>query len=148
MSLKKLFQELTDIRQHFEDLAQEYGIPEYFRVGFLPGVSGNTYPLLNIQQNEDSIIVEALAPGLDPDSLKIRMVKNSLNISGEKTKTKAVPEDFHRCERASGKFSRTIEIPTDVVVEKVNAEYKNGIIIITLPKAESAKPRQIQVQVS
>jgi HSP20 family protein len=55
---------------------------------------------------------------------------------------------FHREERATGKFVRTITLPVEIDDNKISAEYKNGLILITMPKSEKAKPRQIQVQVS
>ena len=74
----------------------------------------------------------------------------ALTISGQK---KAPPDDikpeaFHREERASGKFVRTITLPVEIDDSKVSAEYKNGLLLITLPKSEKAKPKQISVQVS
>jgi len=82
--------------------------------------------------------------------LNLTVVHNNLTISGEK---KGPPEDikpeaFHREERASGKFVRTITLPVEIDDSKVSAQYKNGLLLITLPKSEKAKPKQISVQVS
>jgi HSP20 family protein len=82
--------------------------------------------------------------------LNLTVVHNNLTISGEKKgpPDDIKPEAFHREERASGKFVRTITLPVEIDDSKVSAEYKNGLLLITLPKSEKAKPKQISVQVS
>lgn len=121
----------------------------FSRFSFLPGRSSRAYPLLNMSEDADSIYVEALAPGLDPKSLKVTVVRNQLSISGEKARCaeNVKPEAWHRNERAAGGFVRTIALPGDVDDAKIKAEYKNGLLTITMPKAEAAKPRQITVNV-
>jgi HSP20 family protein len=76
-------------------------------------------------------------------------MRNRLTLSGEKTRVAEVKQEaFHRSERSSGKFVRTFDLPVEVDDERIHAEYKNGLLIITLPKAEKAKPRQVNVKVS
>lgn len=119
------------------------------RSSFLPGRSARTYPLVNLADDRDNIYVEALAPGLDPQTLEVTAVRNTLTISGQKPSPCNVPKEaFHRCERAAGKFVRTIELPVEVDSGRITAKYADGLLLITIPKAEEAKPRQIQVAVS
>jgi len=73
-----------------------------------------------------------------------------LTMAGEKQRLAAEiqPEAFHRSERAAGKFVRTVTLPSDVEHEQVRADYKNGLLVVTLPKAEKAKPKQIPVSLN
>ena len=118
-------------------------------VAFLPGRAARAYPLVNVGEDRDNVYVEALAPGIDPQALNLTIVRNTLTISGEKIGPRDVPaEAYHRSERAAGKFLRTIELPTEVDSNRVQARYANGLLMVTLPKAETAKPKQIQIEVS
>src|SRR5678809_385047 len=94
--------------------------------------------------------VTALAPGPDPTAIQLTVQDNRLTIAGEKQRLAAEiqPEAFHRSERAAGKFVRTVPLPSDVEHEQVRADYKNGLLVVTLPKAEKAKPKQIPVSLN
>ena len=146
-----LSREISSLRREMGRMAEEF-FPnqQRWRVAFLPGRAARQYPLVNLHDDEDAIYVEALAPGLNPDSLNVTAVHNSVTISGEKlpASTEAKPEAYHRTERAAGRFVRNIELPTEVDDSKVTAEYRNGLLTITLPKAEKAEPRKIVVEVS
>ncbi|HDP34840.1 MAG TPA: Hsp20/alpha crystallin family protein [Candidatus Hydrogenedentes bacterium] len=122
----------------------------YTRSAFLPGVSARAYPLINIGEDKDNVYVEALAPGLNPDSIEVSVLRDQLRIAGEKTAINPdiKAEAFHRSERGAGRFTRVIPLPTEVEGDKVKAEYKNGLLLLTLPKHAEAKPKQIAVKVS
>ena len=94
--------------------------------------------------------LEALAPGVDPGTLELSVVGNTLRISGEKRRVagEVTPDAFHRSERATGKFVRQLQLPVDVDEQHVQATYTDGLLLVTLPKVEKAKPTQIAVQVS
>lgn len=121
-----------------------------FRAAFLPGRGARRYPLINFAEDQEALYVEALAPGVDPSTLDVHVLRNTLTVSGEKRRVAAEvkPEAFHRSERATGKFVRNIELPVEVDEAKVQADYTNGILTIVLPKAEKARPKQIAVQVA
>jgi len=149
-----IFREMDDLRQQMDRAFRNVGTGRWLdspvtRFAFLPGEAARVYPLLNVSEDEHNLYVEALAPGLDPSSLGISVVQGQLSISGEKNSGngKVSPEAYHRNERAAGRFVRTITLPVDVDQEKAKAEYKNGILLVTLPKAEAAKPKQITVKV-
>ena len=149
-----VFDELNRMRKEMDrvlgaERSPRWGFP-FSRVSFLPGRAARSYPLMNISEDADNIFVDALAPGIDPDSLDISMAGDQLTVSGEKT---ALPEGIaaemiHRNERASGRFLRSVTLTSDVENDKISASYKDGLLQIILPKAEQAKPRKIQVSVS
>lgn len=120
------------------------------RAAFLPGRAARRYPLINFAEDQEALYVEALAPGVDPGTLDVHVLRNTLTISGEKRRVvgDVKPEAFHRSERATGKFVRNIDLPVEVDEHKVQADYTNGILTIVLPKTEKARPKQIAVQIA
>jgi len=146
------FRELDALRREVERVFEDFGTRRcpYSRTSFLPGISARNYPLLNIAEDKDNVYVEALAPGLNPDSLEVSVLRDTLRIAGEKAAITPdiKPEAFHRKERGAGRFVRTVTLPVEVNGDKVTAEYKNGLLLLTLPKHEAAKPKQITVSVN
>jgi len=146
-----LFGQFDDLRREIDRAFGEAGFSRwgqpFSRASFLPGRQARSYPLVNLSEDRDAIYAEALAPGIDPSTLDVSVMRDQLTISGEKAPAAkgANPEDFHRNEREAGKFVRTIHLAAEVDAEKVKADYKNGLLTITLPKSEDAKPRQIAV---
>lgn len=128
--------------------SRRFGRPA-FRWSFLPGRAARAYPLVNVTEDADNIYVDALAPGLEPNSLNITAVDNQLTISGEKPglgeEVKA--ESYHRQERAAGRFVRMVTLPSPVDQNRAQASYTDGLLTITLPKPEEVKPKQISVKV-
>jgi HSP20 family protein len=143
------FRDLDTIRREIERVFQDAGSGRWPRVAFLPGRAARGYPLVNVTEDEGNLYLEALAPGLDPKSIGVSTLGEQVTISGEKKPANGgvKAEDFHRNERAAGRFTRTITLPSAVDQNRAKAEYTNGILKITLPKAEEAKPKQIQVDV-
>ncbi|MEN6627001.1 MAG: Hsp20/alpha crystallin family protein [Candidatus Sumerlaeia bacterium] len=118
------------------------------RVSFLPGLSARAYPLLRLDDQANEIVVEALAPGVDVDSLKVSVVNQQLRIEGTKPAPAGIEaEAYHRNERSAGAFVRILSLPASVNPDKISADYKNGVLSIRMPKAEHARPRQISVNV-
>ena len=144
------FSELDVLRREINKVFEGYA-PHAGRLysAFLPGRSARSYPLVNLSENEEQYQVEALAPGLDPETLEISVKGKQLSITGTKASLDGVTADqIHRTERSTGKFVRILDLTTDINDEKVSAQYVNGMLIITLPKAESAKPKKIDVKVA
>lgn len=146
------FQDIDALRREIDRAFEGFSFGESpsQRVAFLPGQGPRRYPLINLLEDKDNLYIEALTPGVDPQSMSVTVVQNRLILSGEKTRVPVdvKPEAFHRNERASGKFIKTLDLPMEVNSEKIEAAYKDGLLIITLPKAEKAKPKQIKVQVA
>ncbi len=102
---------------------------------------------LDLYQTDNDVVVEASIPGIDPDDINISVAGEVLTIKGEvKNETESKNTDYHIKERRYGSFSRSISLPTQVVADKANAEFKNGILKLTLPKAEEVKPKTITVK--
>jgi HSP20 family protein len=106
-------------------------------------------PALDVHENADNFIIRAELPGLKREDIGVSLQDGALVISGEH-KSEKVEEDveIHRQERFYGKFQRALTLPTPVAVDKVKAQYKDGVLTVTLPKTEEAKPKQIDVSVS
>ena len=105
-------------------------------------------PVVDIAENEDHITVTAEFPGMTKDDIKISLQDNVLSLIGEKKQEKEEKKtNFHRIERTFGAFQRSFVLPTAVETGKVNAAMKDGVLTITLPKAEEAKPREIAIAV-
>ncbi len=107
------------------------------------------YPLIDMIDSKDEILIYAELPGISKDDIKVKIHDGILTISGER-KELEVPEKANCLirEREFGKFMRSIRLPHTVDVEKVSAEYKDGILKIRLPKKEEFKPKEIQISVN
>ncbi|OGQ95056.1 MAG: heat-shock protein Hsp20 [Deltaproteobacteria bacterium RIFOXYD12_FULL_57_12] len=109
----------------------------------------SVYPPLNISENADNIFIRAELPGIQANDLEIFIEGDTLTIKGERRSKKANEKtSYHRQELEYGRFSRAVALPTKVDADKITALVENGILTITLPKAEEAKPRQITVKAS
>lgn len=104
-------------------------------------------PAVDIFEEADSIRIQAEVPGVKPEEVKISVEGNVLTISGTKQQTaEERTERVHRYERNYGAFERTFTLPATVDADKIRASYDHGVLTVTLPKVEKAKPRQIQVE--
>lgn len=145
------FSELDTLRREIDKAFNQFAPTEpYSQVAFLPARGPRQYPLINTYEDKDNLYIEALAPGVDPANLNLSVIRDTLTISGEKRHAPegVRPEAFHRSERASGKFVRSVNLPVEVEEDRIQAEYKNGLLLLTLPKAAKAKPKQISVSVA
>jgi HSP20 family protein len=105
-------------------------------------------PAVDIYETEHELVVKADLPELDPKELDIRVENNLLTIRGERKFEKKVNEDHYlRAERVYGSFSRSFSLANTVNAEAIKADYQNGVLTLTIPKREEAKPRQIKVNV-
>ncbi len=152
MAVLDPFSGLDALRREIDRTFEEFWPdrpPRTWRGAFLPGRASRQYPLVNLSEDAGNVYVEALAPGVDPKTLDLSVVQGILTIKGEKPGLHQVSaEAYHRNERAAGRFVRTIELPAEVDAAKVHADYRNGLLLVTLPKSEKAKPKQIPVSVA
>ncbi len=139
------FGRLTDLRDEIDRLF-EAPLTELARSSQL--LSGWT-PALDVYEDKENVYVRAELPGMKKEEIDLSLHNGSLSISGErKTEEKYKDAEVYRAERFVGRFQRTVTLPTLVAADKVKAQYKDGILTVTLPKAEEAKPKHIDVKVS
>jgi HSP20 family protein len=136
------FEELDRMRRYIDRLSESYfGGHPLGRV-----LSAGVFPALNLTQDKDKYYVRAELPGMKADALNIEVVGRNLTIAGERQIAQDADVRYHRREREGGSFSRIIGLPGEIDADKVGAEMVNGILTVTLPKAEAAKPKQIAVK--
>jgi HSP20 family protein len=105
------------------------------------------FPPVNISQDTDNFYARAEVPGINPDELEVSVVQNRVSLAGKREIQREQGRvSYHRKERAEGSFNRTLTLPTEIDAQRVEAKYADGILTLTLPKAEEAKPRQIKVR--
>jgi HSP20 family protein len=106
-------------------------------------------PPVDIYETENDIILKAELPGVDPKDVEVRVEDNNLYLKGERKFEKEVKEqNYHRVERSYGSFARSFSLPNSINADKVKAEYKDGLLTLTMPKREEAKPKTIKIDVT
>jgi HSP20 family protein len=104
-------------------------------------------PAVDLSETPNHLIVRTEVPGISPEDIKISLVGNTLNIKGEKKQEKEEKEEnYYRMERSYGSFSRSISLPCEIVEDKVDARYKDGVLTINLPKCETSKAKEIKIE--
>jgi HSP20 family protein len=106
-------------------------------------------PAVDLYEDKDNVTVKAELPGMKKEDINVSLEDGVLSISGErKTEKRFEGTETFRSERFVGRFQRTISLTTEVKADQVKADYKDGILTVTLPKAEEAKPKHIQINVN
>ena len=108
--------------------------------------STGIYPPVNIFEKEGDLVLVAELPGVKKKDLNIEVKGNTLRLSGGRTIEYGKDISYHRKERNSTKFDRTLKLPYNIESDKVKAEYKDGLLVVSLSRAESDKPKQITIQ--
>ena len=104
-------------------------------------------PAVDIHETENQIVVKAEVPGMEREDIELGLENNVLTLKGDRRFEKdTTEENYHRIERAYGTFSRSFSIPSVVDEDKISADYKEGVLTITLPKTEKAKAKQIAIK--
>jgi HSP20 family protein len=135
------FHDLERMRQQMDNLLSRVS------EGGLPSLHAGVFPSINLTEDQDNYHIRAELPGIAAEDLDIQATGNNLSISGER-KIAAEKEGvrYHRREREAGKFSRAITLPGDIDTDGVKASLADGILKVSVPKAEKAKPRQITIK--
>ncbi len=135
---RSMWSEMNRLRDEMDRLFGGNGLRRF---------SVSTYPPLNLWEDDNNLFVEAELPGFELSELEITVTgDNQLSIKGERKQPELEKGTWHRRERGFGSFNRMIELPQHVDAEGVSAEFKHGVLNVTMPKKEEAKPRRIEVK--
>ena len=140
-ALDDAFADFDQLRREMQRLLDTPGRAESSSLG------SGVFPPINLTQDADHFYVRAEVPGIKASELSISAVKNRLTIAGRREiQSESEKVSYHRKERPEGAFNRTLTLPTELDVDRVEARYSDGILTLKLPKAEAAKPRVISVK--
>jgi HSP20 family protein len=135
---------------HFDPLASIRVFEDAFtRMINEPRATRPWSPAVDIYETENELVLKADVPDVDPKDIDVRVENQTLTISGERKfeEEEKTSKGFHRIERSYGSFVRSFAVPNSFDTDKINAGFKNGVLTVTLPKKEAAKPRQVKVEV-
>ncbi len=143
--------ELLNFEREFNKIFNTFGS----RFGLTGSETNEEYenavwmPLTDIIEDEDNFVLRLDLPGVNKDDVKISYADGQLSISGERKQEKESKDSrYHRVERTYGKYFRSFTLPSKIKEDKIDAKFKDGQLTITVPKAEEAKPKQIEIKVS
>jgi len=133
--------DLEEMRNQMERLFDVFGNRQTERRG------AGVYPAINIGEDKDAYTVTAELPGVKSRDLDLNVTDNQLTLAGERRiSEEAADARYHRREREAGRFSRAVALPDDIDTDNVKARLIDGVLTVTIPKAEKARPRQISIQ--
>jgi len=132
---------------HFDPLANLRLFEDAFcRLLSEPPAGRPWSPAVDIYETDNELVLQADLPDVDPKNIDVRVENQTLTVSGERKFSRDNEnQGYHRMERSYGAFTRSFALPAHFDTEHVAAEYKNGVLLLKLPKKEAAKPRQIKV---
>jgi HSP20 family protein len=136
-----VFDQFRRLSEEMDELFGDWGAASGIR-----SLPRGTFPAVNVGASPEKLEVYVFAPGVDPKKVDISLQENLLTISGERTVERPENANFYRRERFSGAFRRVITLPEDVDVDHVDARYRDGVLQVSVPRREPARPRQIQIQ--
>lgn len=137
------FGDLVSLREAMDRLFEE----SFVRMRGLPSVFGVEALAVDMYETPDSVVVKTSVPGVKPEDIDITITGNTLTIKGEtRVEEKVEKEHYIRQERRYGVFQRSIQLPDALVGDKAEATFEHGVLTLTIPKSEEAKPKTIKVE--
>jgi len=137
--------ELEEMERRFGDIFGRSLLPSVWRQ--LPAEQMTWAPKLDIFEKGDKVVIKAEIPGMKEEDIHVSVEGDVLTIRGEKkTESEVKEEDYYHCERSYGSFSRSISLPSTVDASKVEAEYEDGVLEVTLSKKLEVKPKKVAVK--
>ena len=141
--------ESVNLQRRMERLFDEMLGQGLWRTGDEQSLRGAWVPAINILEKDDAMQITADLPGLNAEDVEVTVEQGVLNIRGErKFEEAAEGETFHRVERLYGVFERNFTLPNSIDTDKIEANFENGVMVLTLPKREESKPRSVKIKVS
>jgi len=138
LSLARMRRDMDTLFDRF--MREPFGLP-----GFEPGLAG--MPRMDLAETDENLTATLELPGIDPKDVEISVASGLLTVRGQKKHVREEKKaDYHFCEREFGSFQRTVQLPSTVDPDKVDAAYKDGVLTITIGKHPEAKPRRIKVK--
>jgi HSP20 family protein len=132
---------------HFDPLASLRAFEDAFtRVLSEPQANRPWSPAVDIYETENELVFKSDLPEVDLNDIDVRVENQTLTIAGDRKFERSENIGFHRIERGYGKFVRSFAVPNTFDTDKIGAGYKNGVLTVSLPKKEAAKPRQVKVE--
>jgi HSP20 family protein len=135
--------ELTSLREEMDQLwnrmFRDWPTMEFPR--------GDWIPSFDVSETKDNVVVKAEVPGMDPKDIDISLADGILTLRGEKKDREEKEENYYLTESRYGSFSRSIRLPHEVQSDKIKANYKNGVLKVTMPKSEEAKKKEVKIKV-
>lgn len=140
--------ELSNIDKKLKKFFEDFDSPFMGEWGLKPFNSNIFTPRVDVTEDNDNLYVHADVPGVDKNDIKVNLVGDVLTISGEKKiEQKDETKNYYRIERNFGAFSRSFTLPSEIITDKITADYKDGVLKITLPKTEEAKIVEKQIEI-
>jgi HSP20 family protein len=138
------FRDLVSLREAMDRLFEESFV--HPQTGWLAPTEAGALAV-DVYETEDAVVVKSAIPGVKPEDIDISLTGDSLTIKGEsKFEEEVNEENYVRREMRYGSFARTFPVPTSVVADEAEAQFENGVLTLTLPKAEEVKPKAIQIK--
>jgi len=138
------FQELDEMEQRLDEAFGHPFLPAMWRR--LPRAVTEWAPAIEVFEKEDKFVVKAEVPGIKEEDIDISVIGDTLTIKGEKkAETETKEEDYYCCERSYGSFFRSIALPSNVDINKIEADCEDGVLEISLPKTAEVKPKKVTV---
>lgn len=148
IKMKPAAEASIEIDKNLKRFFENFNPPNFGEWGIKTTKSNSFSPRVDVNEDNENLYVIAEVPGVDKNDIKINLVGDVLTITGEK-KSEVIDEkkNYYRTERRYGSFTRSFTLPSEVVIDKISAEYKEGVLNITLPKTEEAKIVEKQIEI-
>lgn len=143
------WQPRTKAMDPFRDFFGDWNLDRFFDLApaRFTGVDRSWYPSMDVAEHEDHYFVKVDLPGMTRKDVELKLDDSQLLIRGERKQEEEQKKDgFYHCERTHGKFERTLSLPSNIQTDKVEANFKNGVLEIRIPKSEESKARNIEIK--